>query len=146
MAASAGSSSPSRASVGGSPAPCSSRNPRRDPTVKLVQMPTALLRVDEAELDAVGIDPGVLVAFRAYLPCALAERRGLLILVSAADGGHHLLMVLARRIGAALRDANIHLRDRGSDLRADRQKLCYLPGPAVVKALGETHARRSLAD
>jgi hypothetical protein len=113
--------------------------------VKLVQMPTALLRVDEAELDAVGIDPGVLVAFRAYLPCALAERRGLLILVSAADGGHHLLMVLARRIGAALRDANIHLRDRGGDLRADRQKLCYLPGPALVTALDQTSARRELS-
>jgi hypothetical protein len=119
--------------------------------VKLVQMPTALLRVDEAELDAAGVDPGLLAAFRAYLPTvvserrpALIERRGLLILASVPGGGHHLLMVLARRIGAALRDANIHLRDWGGDLKAGRQKLCYLPGPALAGALDRPDLRLAL--
>jgi hypothetical protein len=54
-------------------------------------------------------------------------------------------MVLARRIGAALRDANIDLRDRGENLKLDRQKLCYLPGSALASALGEPHVRRTLA-
>jgi hypothetical protein len=119
--------------------------------VKLVQMPTALLHLDEAELDGAGIDPGLLAAFRAYLPCvsselppALNEPRGVLILASASAGGHHLLMVLARRIGAALRDANIHLRDRGGDMKAARQKLCYLPGPVLVTALGRPDLRLTL--
>jgi hypothetical protein len=58
-----------------------------------------------------------------------------LIVASAAQGGQHLLMVLARRIGAALRDANIRLRDDGGDLKAGRQKLCYLPGDALRSAL-----------
>ena len=68
----------------------------------------------------------------------------MLILALPTKGGHHLLMVLARRIGAALRDANIHLRDGGGDLKAGRQKLCYLPGPALLAALGEPDAARAL--
>jgi hypothetical protein len=113
--------------------------------VKLVQMPTALLHVGDADLDRAGVDPGLLAAFRAYLPHALTERRGFLILAASEDGGHHLLMVLARRIGAALRDANIHLRDSGADLRAGRQALSYLTGPAMVAALAAPDARQSLA-
>ena len=57
----------------------------------------------------------------------------------------HLLMVLARRIGVALRDANIRLRDSGGDLKAGRQKLCYLPGSALGAALGLAGARAELA-
>jgi hypothetical protein len=107
-------------------------------------MPTVLLRVGEADLDAAGVDPGLLAAFRSYLPHVLAEQGGMLILAAPAEGGHHLLMVLARRIGAALRDANIHLRDRGGDLKTGRQKLCYLPGPLLLAALGEPDAARAL--
>ena len=108
-------------------------------------MPTDLLRVDDIDLGPAGVEVGLLAAFRAYLPAALADRRGLLILAPAERGGHHLLMVLARRIGAALRDANIALRDTGGDLKIARQKLCYLPGSALSEALGAPEHRLALA-
>ena len=113
--------------------------------MKLVQMPTDLLHLEDADLDRAGIDPGLLAAFRAYLPGALDERRGLAILALPNAGAHHLLMVLARRIGAALRDANIRLRDDGGDLKAGRQKLCYLPGAALASALDQPGPRSELA-
>lgn len=113
--------------------------------MKLVQMPTDLLRLEDADLDAAGLDPSLLAGFRAYLPRALDERRGLAILAPADSGAHLLLMVLARRIGAALRDANIRLRESGGDLKAGRQKLCYLPGAALGRALGLPEARAELA-
>lgn len=112
--------------------------------MKLVQMPTDLLHLEDADLDRARIDPGLLAAFRAYLPEALDERRGLAILAPPDTGAHRLLMVLARRIGVALRDANIRLRDDGGDLKAWRKKLCYLPGDALGAALGLPGARREL--
>src|SRR5688572_28377239 len=118
---------------------------RQEPRVKLVQIPTDLLRLEDADLDAAGLDPNLLAAFRTYLPGALDERRGLAILAPAEAGGHLLLIVLARRIGAALRDANIRLRDGGGDLKAGRQKLCYLPGTMLGRALGLPAARAELA-
>ena len=54
-------------------------------------------------------------------------------------------MVLARRIGAALRDANIRLRDDGGDLKSGRRKLCYLPGDVLGAALDRPSARGELA-
>jgi hypothetical protein len=68
------------------------------------------------------------------------------ILAASGAGTRELLMVLARRIGAALRDENIHLRERGGDLKAGRKKLCYLPGRALPSAFGTSGARRALAD
>ena len=113
--------------------------------MKLVQMPTDLLHLADADLDAASLDPSLLAGFREYLPRALDERRGLAILAPADTGAHLLLMVLARRIGAALRDANIRLRDGGGDLKAGRQKLCYLPGDAFGSALKLPEARVELA-
>jgi hypothetical protein len=113
--------------------------------VKLVQMPTDLLHLEDADLDRAGLDPGLLAAFRAYLGRALDERRGLAILLPTDANACHLLMVLARRIGVALRDANIRLRDDGGDLKAERQKLCYLPGAALASALGQPGVRGELA-
>jgi hypothetical protein len=113
--------------------------------VKLVQMPVGLVHVEEADLDGAGIDPGLLAAYRTYLPRALDDRRGLLILVAPSEGGHHLLMLLARRIGAALRDANIRLRDAGGDIQAERQRLCYLPGATLPRALATPEYRLTLA-
>jgi len=113
--------------------------------VKLVQMPTDLLHLEDADLDSARIDPYLLAAFRAYLPGAPTERRGLAILAPPDAGAHQLLMVLARRIGAALRDANIRLRDDGGDLQAGRKKLCYLPGDALASALGQPGPRSELA-
>jgi hypothetical protein len=113
--------------------------------VKLVQMPRELLHLEDADLDGAGIEPGLLAAFRVYLPRAVEDRRGLAILTPVGDGGDRLLMVLARRIGAALRDANIRLRDDGGDLKVGRQKLCYLPGGALRSALSVTDARAELA-
>src|ERR1041385_4478442 len=98
-------------------------------------MPTFLLRLGDADLDDAGVDPALLLAFRGYLPRALEETRGLAILAPASAGTERLLMVLARRIGAALRDENIHLRERGGNLKAGRRKLCYLPGHALLHAL-----------
>lgn len=112
--------------------------------MKLVQMPTDLLHLEDADLDAAAVNPLLLAAFRSYLPCALDERRGLAILAPAASG-HLLLMVLARRVGAALRDTNIDLRDSGGDLKAGRQKLCYLPGGLLGSALATPGARAELA-
>jgi hypothetical protein len=113
--------------------------------MRLVQMPSALLHLDDADLDGVGLDPTLLAGFRAYLPLALEERRGLAVLAPADAGAHRLLMVLARRVGAALRDANIHLRDRGGDLKAGRKKLCYLPGSELGAALTTPGVRAALA-
>jgi hypothetical protein len=113
--------------------------------VKLVQMPVGLLHLEEADLEGAGVEPGLVTAFRAYLPRALDDRRGLLILAAPSQGGHHLLMLLARRIGAALRDANIRLRDAGGDMRAGRQRLCYLPGAALSMALATPGHRHTLA-
>ena len=112
--------------------------------MKLVQMPTDLLHLDDAGLTPAAVDPGLLTAFRAYLPHVLEDTRGVAILAPSA-AGTRLLMVLARRIGAALRDANIHLRDRGGDLKRDRKKLCYLPGRVLSTALGNPSDRRALA-
>jgi hypothetical protein len=109
-------------------------------------MPTELLHLEDADLDDAGIEPGLLAAFRAYLPRALEDRRGAAILAPAEAGGRQLLMVVARRIGAALRDENIHLREAGGDLKARRKKLCYLPAHALMAALGSPPARRALAD
>jgi hypothetical protein len=113
--------------------------------VKLVQMPTDLLHLDDADLPAAGVDPGLLAAFRAYLPGALDDARGVALLAPPAAGTRELLMVLARRIGAALRDDNIRLRTGGGDLASGRKKLCYLPGDALAAALASRDARRTLA-
>jgi hypothetical protein len=113
--------------------------------VKLVQMPVGLLHVDEADLDRAGVEPGLLAAYRAYLPRALEDRRGLLILAPPSQGGHHLLMLLARRIGAALRDANIRSRDAGGDMRASKLRICYLPGALLPTALATPDDRLVLA-
>ena len=113
--------------------------------MKLVQMPTDLLHLDEADLASAGVDPSLLATFRAYLPSAQADTRGVAILAPAAAGTREVLMVLARRIGAALRDENIDLRERGGDLKSGRKKLCYLPGSALPAALGAPRARRTLA-
>ena len=48
-------------------------------------------------------------------------------------------------MGAAPRDENISLRERGGDLRGGRKTLCYLPGRALPAALGTPSARRVLA-
>jgi hypothetical protein len=114
--------------------------------VKLVQMPTELLHLEEADLPSAGVDSSLLAAFRAYLPTAPDDRRGVAILATSGAGTRELLMVLARRIGAALRDENIHLRDRGGELKAGRKKLCYLPGRVLAAAFGAVGARRALAD
>ena len=57
-----------------------------------------------------------------------------------------MLMVLARRIGAALRDENIRRRDQGENLRRSRKKLCYLPGSHLADAIGAPGARKALVD
>src|SRR6185369_5973201 len=107
-------------------------------------MPADLIRVEDADLDECGADSGVLAAYRAFLPLATSERRGLAILAHATTGAHQMLMLLARRVGAALRDENIRLRERGGDLKAGRQKLCYLPGRVLAAAIDEPGCRESL--
>jgi hypothetical protein len=114
--------------------------------MKLVQMPTELLHLGDAGLPAAGVDPRLLGAFRSYLPGALEDRRGVAILAPPAAGTRPVLMVLARRIGAALRDENIRRREQGGDLKRGRKKLCYLPGSALPAALGRPSTRRVLAD
>jgi hypothetical protein len=128
--------------------------------MKLVQMPVELLHVDEERLPSLGVDERLLAGFEAYrsgLPddplgeaCPAPGRRSwataesVAILAPPEAGTRDLLMVLARRVGAALRDENIGLRDRGGDLKGERKKLCYLPGRALPEALGSPSARRAL--
>jgi hypothetical protein len=112
--------------------------------VRLVQMPSDLVQVEEADLEGLAVDPALLVRFRSYLPSAVGDRRGAAILGAAESGTRALLMLLARRVGAALRDENIRLRESGGDLKAGRKKLCYLPGNLLPEALGEGATRRAL--
>jgi hypothetical protein len=88
----------------------------------------------------------VLADFRAYLPGVLEDRRGVAILLPEAAGGVLLLMLLARRVGAALRDENIQLRDTGGDIKGGKKRLCYLPGDVLDEAFDEAAARHALAD
>ena len=112
--------------------------------MKLVQMPTDLLHVEDDALSAV-IEPGLLAEFRAYLHHAAEDTRGVAILAPPAASTRDMLMVLARRIGATLRDENIRLRERGGDLKTGRRKLCYLPGSELAAALDSSGCRRTLA-
>lgn len=128
--------------------------------MKLVRMPAELLHIEEERLPALGVDDRLLAQFRSYraaLPdgpigeaCPAPGTSGweaaesLAILAPPEAGSRQLLMVIARRVGAALRDENIRLRDLGGDLEAGRSKLCYLPGSALREALGSPSARRAL--
>jgi len=113
--------------------------------VKLVQMPTNLLHITEDDLAAGGFDAGLLAAVRGYLPGVLADRRGAAVLAPAGGGGRQVLMLLARRVGAALRDENIEARDSGGDMAARKKRLCYLPGQMLGGALALPDARAALA-
>lgn len=112
--------------------------------MKLVQMPAEFLHLELADLPRLGIQAGLLTGFQRYLDDERAGLESLAILAPPEAGTRKLLMVLARRVGAALRDENIHLRDRGGDLAAHRKKLCYLPGAALPEALRAPSARRAL--
>ena len=113
--------------------------------MKLVQMPPHLIRIDEADLVAAGIESGLLARFQAYLPSLLDDRRGLALLLPAGAGGEQLLMLLARRVGAALRDENIQVRDTGGDIKGQKKRLCYLPGDVLDEAYDTQADRQSLA-
>ncbi|MGE3910658.1 MAG: hypothetical protein AB7K36_14950 [Chloroflexota bacterium] len=114
--------------------------------MRLVQMPPHLIRVDEADLVAADIEPGVLAQFQTYLPSVLEERRGVALLLPTGAGGDMLLMLLARRVGAALRDENIRLRDTGGDIKGEKKRLCYLPGDVLYEAYDTAADRQSLAN
>ena len=55
-------------------------------------------------------------------------------------------MLLARRVGAALRDENIQVRDTGGDIKGSKKRLCYLPGDVLYEAFEEAATRQALAD
>ena len=112
--------------------------------MKLVQMPAHLLHVDVDDLPGLGVAPALLKRFDEFRARCLEAPASLAIFGPPAAGTRELLMVLARHIGAALRDENIKLRDRGDDLQTGRKKLCYLPGSALSEALRDPAARRTL--
>jgi hypothetical protein len=114
-------------------------------------MPVELLHLEELDLRERGVDERLLSGFEAYRSTVpnvgttgWARAESLAILAPPEAGTRELLMVVARRVGAALRDENIHLRDRGGDLNAGRRKLCYLPGQALPEALRTPSTRRAL--
>lgn len=113
--------------------------------MKLVQMPTNLLHIEEADLSVAGYDAGLLAGVRSYLPELAADRRGAAILTPAGRGGRQVLMLIARRVGAALRDENIAVRDGGGDMTVRKKRLCYLPGQLLGGALDLAAARTALA-
>lgn len=86
-------------------------------------MPVEWLHVDEEDLPRLGVDAGLLAGFRRYLDGERGGLESVAILAPPEVGTCELLMVLARRVGAALRDANIRLRDRSGDLAARRHTL-----------------------
>ena len=112
--------------------------------MKLVQMPRDLLTVELDDLPALGVHPALIEAVAARCAGDPLAVPSLALLGPRAAGTTAALMVLARRIGVALRDANIRLRDTGSDLRRGRRKLCYLPGSALPAALDAADTRRAL--
>lgn len=112
--------------------------------MKLVQMPVELLHVGVDDLGELGVDPALLAGYHAHLARMSDGGEGLAILGRRQAGTRELLMVLARRVGAALRDENIRLRDGGGDLRTERKKLCYLPGGVLAEAMATGAARRAL--
>ena len=112
--------------------------------VKLVQMPVDLLHVGADDLPGLGVDPALLRQLDAYFARCPDATESLAIFGPPAAGTRELLMVLARQVGAGLRDENIHLRERGGDLEAGRKKLCYLPGSALAEALRDPAARQTL--
>ena len=107
-------------------------------------MPRDLLTVDQADLPALGVHPALVDAVAARHEADPLAIRSVALLGPRSAGTTAALMVLARRIGAALRDENIRLRDRGGDLRHGRRKLCYLPGTSLPAALGDDRALRAL--
>ena len=107
-------------------------------------MPVELIHVDADDLAGLNIERALLSEFRPYLDHDPTELESLAILAPPEAGSRELLMVLARRVGASLRDENIRLRDRGGDLRAQRKKLCYIPGIALPEAFRDPAARRAL--
>ena len=112
--------------------------------VKLVQMPSDLLHIEEDSLPTLGVNGELLAQFEGYRSATRDRRESLAILAPRQMGTRELLMVLARQVGAALRNQNIRLRDTGGDLKASRQKLCYLPGGALGDALRSKPARQAL--
>jgi hypothetical protein len=112
--------------------------------MKLVQMPAELLHLSVDDLPSLGLHAELLARFRCYFDRDPAALESLSILAPPDAGTRELLMVLARRVGAALRDENIHLRDRGGDLATNRKKLCYLPGATLPAALRTPTAQRTL--
>jgi hypothetical protein len=68
------------------------------------------------------------------------------ILLPRGAGSEKLLMLLARRVGAALRDENIQVRDSGGDIKAAKKRLCYLPGSALDTAFDDAEARQALGE
>lgn len=112
--------------------------------MKLVQMPRALLTVEPDDLPELGVHPALVEAVAARCAGDPLAIPSLAMLGPRTAGTTAALMVLARRIGAALRDENIRLRDRGGDLRGGRRKLCYLPGSSLRAALEAVSGRRAL--
>ena len=112
--------------------------------MKLVQMPPELLHIEEDSLPTLGVNGELLAQFEAYRSSTRDRPDSLAILAHREMGTRELLMVLARHVGAALRNQNIRLRDTGGDLKAGREKLCYLPGGALSDALRSKPARQAL--
>ncbi len=112
--------------------------------MKLVQMPRELLHVEPDDLPGLGVDGRLLAGLEAHLARANSDDVGLAILAPAEAGTRELLMVLARRVGAALRNENIGRRDRGGDEEAGYKRLCYLPGGVLAQALGMLRSGRAL--
>lgn len=106
-------------------------------------MPRELLSAEADDLPGLGVHPA-LVAAVAERCAAMNVIEGVALLGPPEWGATPALMVLARKVGAALRDDNIRLREAGGDLARGRKKLCYLPGSTVREALATEAGHRAL--
>lgn len=111
--------------------------------MKLVRMPRELLTVEAADLPSLGVPDDLTCA-----AAELASRDGLtlpsaVVLGPREAGTTAVLMLVARKVGAAFRDRNIRLRD-GGDTTTRRLRLCYLPGAILPEALASDEDRRAL--
>ena len=96
-------------------------------TVKLVQMPAELVRLDDAQLAELNVDPGLLATFRTYLPRASDDPRGVAILAPPFELHPRAVDGSARRSRRGVERRKHCSAQSGGDLRTGRKSSATCP-------------------